>query len=397
MLITVGLVLSSVMCKDFLLVNKGQHDYLFAQEHNLENIAVIDDLYIYKTSSDNLLKFKYTLSKNFIIEEDQTISLNHQQPIIPQDPQNPYNYLTKQSDLILSKQQIPWHLARITNKSLPLTEHYPYNYTGSCHTNPDLQVDTYIVDTGIDVTHNQFSGRANWLANFADTVDTDCQNHGTHCAGIIGSRDYGVCKDTRLFAVKVLDCNGSGSLSNVMRGIEFVYNKHKENTLDLDQSKVVKSIISMSLGGGFSRTLNMVVEKCLEKDPNFYIVVAAGNENSDSCNVSPASAKNVITVMASDIDDNRARFSNWGKCSGIYAPGVDILSTVPDNKLARYSGTSMATPLVVGIINHYLHMYPYLDNNGIKAKLTKLSSKNVVIGSKKNTNNNLVYLHRKEK
>ena len=141
--------------------------------------------------------------------------------------------------------------------------------------------------------------RVTWLANFVDNMDIDCQSHGTHCAGIVGSQTYGVCKDANLFAIKVLDCRGSGSLSGVIQGIEYAYQRHLEESEKSD--KIHKSIISMSLGGGYSKIVNTAVEKTLENE-HFYVVVAAGNEDNDACKVSPASANGVLTVMASDRD-----------------------------------------------------------------------------------------------
>jgi cerevisin len=278
----------------------------------------------------------------------------------------------------------PWHLSRITQRNRNDTENkpFPYKNKGSCHTNPGVTVNTYVIDTGIDSDHPQFESRVKWGENFVDNVDTDCNGHGTHVAGIIGSRDYGVCVDAKMIAVKVLDCEGSGSLSGVIRGLEWVYNEHNQN-------RSVVTVVNLSLGGSRSRILNEAVEACLENNPNFHIVVAAGNENNDACNSSPASARGVISVMASDKDDFRASFSNYGKCTTMYAPGVDIISTIPDGKLAKFSGTSMASPIVAGVLNHYIHRNSSVS---LVSQLIQLSTKNIIKNNKKNTSNLLIYV-----
>ncbi len=150
----------------------------------------------------------------------------------------------------------------------------------------------------------------------------------------------------------------------------------------------------MSLGGGYSKTINKLVDSMLEQDENMYMAVAAGNEDQNACNVSPASAKNVLTVMASDKYDQRAWFSNWGECADIYAPGVDVMSTIPKNKVASYSGTSMSSPVMVGVLNHYVDMYPNLNMKQIKEQLVKDSTQKVVKGKKFKTSSNLVFLNR---
>lgn len=347
-----------------------------ADDYNLESIAEFEDFTVYKTSEENMERHRNTFEFLFHVEEDQIITLDKM-------------YLDFHS---YKSSSAEWHLDRITKHKLPLDGNFPYSEPGMCHRNKDVLINTYVVDTGIDITHPQFEGRASWGANFVDDIDTDCNGHSTHVAGIIGGKDYGVCVDANLIAVKVLDCQGSGSLSGVIKGIEWVFNQHKMTTRM--SSKVVKSIINMSLGGGYSYAINRAVEACLEKDQNFYIVVAAGNENSDSCSTSPASAPSVLTVMASDARDNRAYFSNFGKCSDIYAPGVDILSSIPNGGTARYSGTSMGAPQISGALNHFIDMYPEQNMKQIKKTISKQATKGVIHGDKPSTKNLLVYLHR---
>ena len=367
---------------------------------SLENYAhmfslnILSEFYVnneylpfYMTSYDNLITHYKMLSEMYNIEEDITIT-------IPQFEESTYkvNYIIP-SEKERSDPIVPWHLDRIVKKNLPLNNTYKYNTKGSCHQNNNIDIHTYIVDTGIDISHWEFGGRANWGANFVDNQDIDCNSHGTHVAGLIGSQNYGVCVDAKMYAVKVLDCRGSGSLSGVIKGIEWVYKQHLEKS-NVSSSKIVKSVINMSLGGGSSTALNRAVEMCVKNNQNFYVIVAAGNENQDACKVSPAGAKNILTIMASDKNDNRAWFSNWGQCANIYSPGVDIESTIPGNKYAVYSGTSMATPVMVGVFNHYLDMYPNKNMEDMIRLVDKLSSKNIIQGSKTQTKNVLVYLNR---
>lgn len=350
----------------------------FAEEHSLETVFNIDNEYvIYGTNIENFNTFANTFTDVFDVEENGDVYIFQKQFVLQKNtPKVP-------------KEEIPWHLARINKRDLPLSETYKYNTSGSCHKNKDIVINTYVIDTGIDITHPQFEGRAKWLKNFVDDDDTDCQNHGTHCSGLISSRDYGVCKDANLFAIKVLDCNGSGKLSSVIKGIQYAYEHHTslpDNT---------RGIVSMSLGGGYSPFINKAVEMVIKKSKTLYFTVAAGNEDGDACKTSPASVKDVITVMASDKKDNRAYFSNWGKCADIFAPGVDIISTVPNGKTAVYSGSSMSTPIIAGVLNHYLDSYPDMTLVEIKEKLILDSIKDKLSDVPDDTANLLVYLERK--
>lgn len=360
-------------------------NYLFteaAAKNDLQQLAYFDlndnFLVIYETSHENLMNKRQELSKYFEIEEDSKVTIN--------------SNFNNDFQIVFRESSIPWHLNRVTKKSLSSDDSFEYVESGSCHRNNETLIDTYIVDTGIDVSHPEFEGRAVWSNNFADSINTDCNNHGTHVAGLVGSRSYGVCVDANLHAVKVLNCEGSGSLSGVIKGIEWVFNEHKRKSTS--ESRVVKSVINMSLGGGFSAAINRAVEMAVNHDENFYIVVAAGNENSDACNTSPASAPSVLTVMASDAYDNKAWFSNWGKCADLYSPGVDVLSTIPGGQTAKYSGTSMASPVMVGVFNHYLDMYPGKNMKGMKRLVMKKATKGLIRANRPGSKNLLAYFER---
>jgi cerevisin len=346
----------------FGLLNASDHGYILIERTPTQTSPAftskahhvqINDLSIYITN--DIPKD----ASNFIIEED--VRLNLPERDAPRHPEY----------------SVPWHLDRISKRHLPLDNTYPYSQ--GCL--KSQTVNTYIIDTGIDVHHSQFQGRATWLANFADNVDTDCNSHGTHCAGLVGSLDYGVCKDANLFAIKVLDCKGSGMLSGVIKGIQYAWEHHKTQ-------ENAHAVLSMSLGGGHSVAINMAVEAVLKHSERLHFTVAAGNEDTDACNTSPASAIGVFTVMASNDHDERAYFSNYGKCADIYAPGVSIKSTIPDEGYAVYSGTSMATPILAGVLNHYIDMYPELDYKLLKKKVQSDATKKIISGR------SLVYLER---
>jgi subtilisin family serine protease len=382
---------SSIFAKNLLLTPKEHHfrtfDFKsFVVEHNLENLVSINDLTIYKTTSVNYDLFKGTLHELFDVEEDLIYTLPK---LIVKDN---IIFVQEQGQTEFKIQKsVPWHLDRMSKRNLPLDGEFPYSESKSCHKNKDITIHTYIVDTGIDIEHPEFEGRAVWLENFSgDNKNTDCNSHGTHCAGLVGSKSYGLCKDANLFAVKVLNCEGSGSYSGILSGLEFVYKRHlKESVKD----NGIRSVVSMSLGGGFSKAINRAVENLIKSD-TMYVAVASGNEDSDACSTSPASARGVFTINAMDRYDNRAYFSNFGKCTDMYSPGVDILSTIPGGNTAVYSGTSMATPALVGVMNHVLDENPHLNMKQLKEKMMSDATKNTINGNPKETNNLLVYLHR---
>jgi serine protease len=387
-------LITSLLAKPIILTSKEGTNNLVSLLNlnlNLETFELIGSfggIVFYKTDTQ---KHDYTtlnfLGELFDIEYEQVYKIN---PIVSENVN--VVYVPESSNFGFGFEEfetIPWNLDRISKRNLPLNNSYPYSESGSCHKNKNVTINTYIVDTGIDETHPEFQGRAKFLENFSgDGIPTDKNNHGTHCSGSIGSKTYGVCKDANLFGVKVLDGNGAGTTSGVLAGMNYVFNRH------LKENSNVRSIMSMSLGGGYSSAMNKAVENMITNSNTFYIVVASGNENSDACDTSPASAKGVLTINAMDKYDNRADFSNYGLCTDIYSTGVDIQSTIPGGKTAVYSGTSMAVPNLVGVLNHYLDMYPDLNMKGIKEKISSDATKDTIKGNPDKTNNLMVYLKR---
>ena len=235
-----------------------------------------------------------------------------------------------------------WGLDRIDQRNLPLSTSYTYTATGT-------GVRAYIVDTGILPTHTEFGTRASTGYDvFTPTApQADCNGHGTHVAGTVGGTTYGVAKNVTLIGVRVLDCNGSGSLTGVIAGVNWVA-----------ANAIKPAVANMSLGAGASLSLDNAVAGAISKGITF--VVAAGNSNANACNYSPARAANAITVGATGSTDARASYSNFGKCLDIFAPGSSITAAwhTGTTALNTISGTSMASPHVAGVAALFLQRKP---------------------------------------
>jgi len=270
----------------------------------------------------------------------------------------------------------PWGLARLSHRdSLGFKNFNKYNYAADAGEG----VDVYVIDTGTNVEHVDFEGRAYWGKTIpVNDGDEDGNGHGTHCSGTIAGSKYGVAKKASIYAVKVLGSNGSGTMSDVVKGVEWAANSHREKARK-GKKGFKGSAANMSLGGGKSPALDRAVNSAVNAGIHF--AVAAGNDNADSCNYSPAAAELAITVGASAFDDTRAYFSNYGPCNDIFAPGLNILSTWIGSKYATntISGTSMASPHVAGLLAYYLSLQPSKESDYAVAEITPKKLKENII------------------
>jgi subtilisin family serine protease len=262
-----------------------------------------------------------------------------------------------------------WGLDRIDQRALPLSNSFTYFNTGA-------GVTAYIIDTGMRFTHDEFGGRA---TSGYDAVDggsaDDCNGHGTHVAGTVGGSTYGVAKGVSLVAVRVLNCSGSGTWSGVIAGIDWVTANHAG-----------PAVANMSLGGGASSSVDTAVRNSIASGVSY--AIAAGNGNAggkgqNACNYSPARVAEAMTIGATDRTDTKPRWSNYGSCVDLFAPGVSITSGWYTSNTATntISGTSMATPHVAGVAAQYLQSNPGATPLTVRNSLFNNATANMVKSS----------------
>ncbi|TQV77160.1 S8 family peptidase [Aliikangiella marina] len=251
-----------------------------------------------------------------------------------------------------------WGLDRIDQRDLPRDTTYTYNTDAS-------NVHVYIIDTGVRTSHNEFSGR---MGNGIDTVDNDndpndCNGHGTHVAGTVAGTVYGVAKGATVHGVRVLSCSGSGTNAGVIDGVEWVTNNH-----------ISPAVANMSLGGGASSALDNAVNASINAGVTY--AVAAGNDNANACNYSPARVSNAITVGSTTSSDSRSSFSNFGSCVDVFAPGSSITAAwyTSNSATNTISGTSMASPHVAGVAALYLAANPSASPAQVKNAIESTAS-----------------------
>ena len=271
-----------------------------------------------------------------------------------------------------------WGLDRIDQRALPLDSMVTRPSTGS-------GVSVYVIDTGVYASHSQFGGRvtAGYTAVNDGWGTNDCDGHGTHVAGTAAGSTYGVAPFASIVPVRVLDCYGSGSISGVVAGINWMIDHHVAGQ---------PAVANMSLGGGYSASINDAVARAVAD--GITVVVAAGNENADACLSSPASAPGAITVAASTSSDYKASYSNYGACVDIFAPGSSIVSAGTGSASATrtLSGTSMASPHVAGAAALVLANARAYTPAQVADKLRNDSTSAVLSGVGSGTTNTLLFL-----
>lgn len=271
-----------------------------------------------------------------------------------------------------------WGLDRVDQHQLPLDRSYHFDHTGA-------GVTAYIIDTGIRPDHSDFGGRV--TAGFTSIRDgrgtKDCMGHGSHVAGTVGGAKYGVAPAVSLVPVRVLDCHGFGSWATIVKGVDWVAEHHTEGP----------AVANMSLGGSGkgSRTVVEAVQAGVEGGITF--VVAAGNAFDDACRYAPARAPQAITVGATNRNDRKAGFSNYGECVDLFAPGVDVDSVDIRSRWAhaKHSGTSMASPHVAGVAALYLETNPTATPAEVQETIVANATWGVVTDRGQASPNRLLY------
>ncbi len=268
-----------------------------------------------------------------------------------------------------------WGLDRVDQRDLPLNASYSYTAMGT-------GVRAYIIDSGIRATHADLGGRV--LPGYTAIADgwgtNDCHGHGTHVAGTVGGATWGMAKGVSLVPVRVLGCDGTGLISGIIAGIDWMVANAPR-----------PAVANMSIGAGASSSFDSAVNNAVAA--GITIAVAAGNSNADACNSSPARAASAITVGATTSTDARASYSNWGTCLDIFAPGSSITSAgiASDTATQVMSGTSMATPHVTGMAALYLQNNPAATPAQVTAALKSAATLNKVVGGGSGSVNALLY------
>ena len=253
-----------------------------------------------------------------------------------------------------------WGIDRIDQRNLPLSRSYTYTRTGT-------GVHAYIIDSGIDPTHPNFGGRASFDFNGIDSNNTDCNGHGTHVAGTIGSTSYGVAKNVRLHGVKWLNCSGGGTASSAIAAVDWV-----------TRNAVKPAVANASWNFSANTTLENSLRAMINS--GVFLAASAGNTGGNSCDRLPRKISTALVVAASTSTDARASYSSTGSCVDVYAPGSAIVSTLPGNTTGSYNGTSMATPHVAGVAALYLQTSPSASPATVKSYIETNATPNKVSG-----------------
>lgn len=271
-----------------------------------------------------------------------------------------------------------WNLDRIDQHALPLNGDYSPTYAFG------NGVNVYVVDSGVRITHTQFQGRASYGYDFVDNdaVADDCLGHGTHVAGTVAGVNTGVARYANIIAVRVLDCAGDGSQTEVVNGLNWVRTHH-----------VKPAVVNISIGfNGGNTAVDNAVNALITAGVT--VVTSAGNDGQNACNQSPARAPSALTVGNSTQSDARSGTSNFGSCLDLFAPGNQIVSTCRTSNTATctMSGTSMASPAVAGAAALYLRSFPAATPATVMGWIKNRTTNGVITSPGSGSPNKLLYV-----
>ena len=268
-----------------------------------------------------------------------------------------------------------WGLDRLDQRKLPMDNLYSPKTSGK-------GVSVYVIDSGVDAVHGEFGGRVapGFSAVTGRTGNSDCYGHGTHVAGTVAGANVGVANGATIVPVQVLGCNGRGETGQVLRGIDYVIGHHRGNE---------PAVANLSLGGGADSAVDAGIRAMVAD--GITVVVAAGNSSKDACGTSPARESSAITVGATSQTDTRAVFSNFGRCLDVFAPGVEILSSVPSGRYGQSDGTSMAAPHVAGVAALILEANPLLKPSAVSSAIEAGATQGAVVGAGLRSPNKMIF------
>lgn len=351
----------------YIVVFKDSAASLEGESNDAARVSLVAESLALSTDTKVIESFDYAL-RGFVVQAN-----DKQLESLLIDPRVAYVEEDGFTSVDATQTGATWGLDRVDQRDLPLNGTYVYNTTAS-------NVHAYIIDTGVLGTHSQFSGR---MGNGYDAIGggtTDCNGHGTHVAGTVGGTTWGVAKGVTIHPVRVLGCNGSGTNSGVIAGMNWVAG-----------NRILPAVANMSLGGSASSAIDSAVANLT--NAKVTVVVAAGNDNGNACNKSPARAPSAITVGSTTNTDARSSFSNFGTCVDIFAPGSSITSAWHTSSTASntISGTSMAAPHAAGGAALYLASNPGATPAQVTSALIGNATLNKVGNAGSGSPNRLLY------
>ncbi|KAF8423291.1 secreted serine protease [Tirmania nivea] len=353
-----------VLLKEGISQEKFEAHQRWAQQKHESRLGRRDDSYLNGVNKGFVLSGLYGYQGTFdrdtlaeIIQSDEVDYAEEDQVVMAYD-------------MIIQHNPPSWGLPRISKRRNNAREGYAFDSSAG------KDVNVYVLDTGVNIHHRDFEGRASWGTNVADQNNRDSQGHGTHVSGTIAGASHGVAKRANIIAVKVLGDNGTGSTSKLISGIEWTI-AHARSS----RGGPGKSVVNMSLGGGYSNAVNRAVEAATAQGLTF--VVAAGNDGKDARNYSPASSPHAITVGATQQGDGRASYSNYGAVVDVFAPGSQIVSTwyTSNSTVHTLSGTSMASPHVAGLAAYLIAQEGLSGSAQVTQRIMNLAQRGVVGGA----------------